>query len=64
MTGEQLHDHLDEIDRIHGLYSPVALGFAAALACGAFTFLLGGGPVEMLFAFFAGQDLETLSATN
>ena len=51
MTGEQLHDHLDEIDRIHGLYSPVALGFAAALACGAFTFLLGGGPVEMLFAF-------------
>ena len=40
MTGEQLHDHLDEIDRIHGLYSPVALGFAAALACGAFTFLL------------------------
>ena len=31
MTGEQLHDHLDEIDRIHGLYSPVALGFAAAL---------------------------------
>lgn len=63
MTGEQLHDHLDEIDRIHGLYSPVALGFAAALACGAFTFLLGGGPVEMLFAF-AGQDLETLSAAN
>lgn len=51
MTGEQLHDHLDEIDRIHGLYSPVALGFAAAMACGAFTFLLGGGPVEMLFAF-------------
>ena len=26
---------------------------AAALACGAFTFLLGGGPVEMLFAFIA-----------
>lgn len=51
MTGEQLHSHLDEIERVHALYSPVALGFAAALACGCFTFLLGGGPVEMLCAF-------------
>ena len=32
MSGEQLHQLLDEIERIHGLYSPVALGFAAALA--------------------------------
>lgn len=52
MTGEELHAHLDEIEKLHGLYSPVALGFAAALACSAFTFLLGGGPVEMLLAFF------------
>ena len=51
LSGEQLHSYLDEIERIHGLYSPIALGFAAALACGAFTFLLGGGPVEMLLAF-------------
>ena len=51
LSGEQLHRHLDEIERIHGLYSPIALGFAAALACSAFTFLLGGGPLEMLFAF-------------
>ena len=51
MTGEELHSHPDEIERIHGLYSPVALGFAAALACGCFTFLLGGGIVEMLCAF-------------
>lgn len=28
------------------------LGLAAALACGAFTFLLGGGWVEMILAFF------------
>lgn len=35
----------------HGLYSPIALGFAAALACCGFTFLLGGGPVEMFCAF-------------
>lgn len=47
----KLNRHLDEIERIHGLYSPIALGFAAALACSAFTFLLGGGPLEMLFAF-------------
>ena len=52
MSGEELHAHLDEIEELHGLYSPVALGFAAALACSAFTFLLGGGPVEMLLAFF------------
>ena len=52
LSGEQIHSYLDEIERIHGLYSPVALGFAAAFACGAFTFLLGGGPVEMLLAFF------------
>ncbi len=64
MTGEQLHDHLDEIDRIHGLYSPVALGFAAALACGAFTFFcLAEGPWKCCL-LFAGQDLETLSAAN
>ena len=56
MTGEELHSHLDQIEKIHGLYSPTALGFAAALACGAFTFLLGGGPVEM-FCAFAGAGI-------
>ena len=53
MSGEALHSQLDEIERIHGLYSPAALGLASALACGAFTFLLGGGPVEMILAFIA-----------
>ena len=51
MSGEELHAHLDEIEQLHGLYSPIALGFAAALACSAFTFLLGGGIVEMFLAF-------------
>ena len=37
MSGEALHSQLDEIERIHGLYSPAALGLASALACGAFT---------------------------
>ena len=51
MSGEELHKLLDQIEEIHGLYSPVALGMAAALACGGFTFLLGGGPIEMFCAF-------------
>ena len=53
ISGEQLHQLLDEIEKIHTLYSPVKLGLAAAFACCGFTFLLGGGPIEMLFAFIA-----------
>ena len=53
LTGEEIHKRLDEIEQIHTLYSPAKLGLSAALACGSFTFLLGGGPVEMLFAFIA-----------
>ena len=53
LTGEQIHQTLDEIEEIHTLYSPLRLGIAAAIACCAFTFLLGGGPVEMLLAFIA-----------
>lgn len=53
LTGEIIHKKLDEIEHIHGLYSPVKLGLAAALACCGFTFLLGGGPIEMFFAFIA-----------
>ena len=41
------------IESIHTLYSPAKLGLAAALACCAFTFLLGGGPIEMVLAFIA-----------
>ena len=51
MSGEQLHNRLDEIEQIRGLYTPLQLGLAAAFACAAFTFLLGGGPIEMLCAF-------------
>lgn len=53
LTGEEIHRRLDEIESIHTLYSPVKLGLAAALACCAFTFLLGGGPIEMILAFIA-----------
>ena len=47
MTGAELHAALDDIEHIHGLYSPAKLGLAAALACGGFTFLLGGGLPEI-----------------
>lgn len=50
-SGEELHLELDEIDRIRGLYTPAKTGLAAACACAAFTFLLGGGPIEMVCAF-------------
>ena len=50
MSGEQLHTFLDNIEKTHGLYSPPALGLAAAIACCGFTFLLGGGPIEMFCA--------------
>ena len=53
MTGEDVHRRLDEIEEIHTLYSPAKLGGAAALACCGFTFLLGGGPIEMVLAFIA-----------
>ena len=38
---------------VHPDFRGKKLGFAAALACCAFTFLLGGGPVEMILAFIA-----------
>lgn len=52
MSVEQIHTELDKIQNKAGLYSPLSVGAAAALACGAFTFLLGGGPIEMICAFF------------
>ena len=51
LSGHELHTALDEIEKLHGLYTPAALGLAAAVACGSFTFLLGGGIVEILCAF-------------
>ena len=51
MSCEEIHSALDEIEKIHGLYSPATLALSAALACGSFTFLLGGGIIEMFCAF-------------
>lgn len=62
MTGEEIHRCLDQIEKLHALYLPRTLGLAAAIACCGFTFLLGGGIPEMLFAFLAagiGNALRT-----
>ena len=41
---------MDAIAATPPLYSPVISGLASAVACGAFTFLLGGGIIEMVCA--------------
>lgn len=49
---EHFHKILDKIQDVPGNYTAFKLGLAAAFACGAFTFLLGGGFVEVICAFF------------
>ncbi|AWD63054.1 threonine/serine ThrE exporter family protein [Limosilactobacillus reuteri] len=56
MTIGEIHSHLEEIAHSKGNYAPYQVGLAAALACSAFVFLLGGGPVEM-FCSFIGAGL-------
>lgn len=51
VTVGQVHQRLDMIERRKPLYHPIFSGFAAAVACASFVFLLGGGPIDMLGAF-------------
>lgn len=51
-SAEQFHMMLDKIQDMPGNYKALNLALASALACCAFTFLLGGGIVEMICAFF------------
>lgn len=51
LTVSDFHKRLDEFDKIGLLYPTWQLAFASAVACCAFTFLLGGGLWEMLLAF-------------
>lgn len=51
ITVREVHERLDMIEHRKPLYSPAISGLAAALACAAFVFLLGGGPYDMLGAF-------------
>lgn len=48
----QFHRILDKIQDKPPNYKAFQLSFASALACCGFTFLLGGGYVEMILAFF------------
>lgn len=52
LTVHQLHQQLDQIQQKPGHYTPIIKGLAAALACAAFIFLLGGGWIEMICTFF------------
>jgi hypothetical protein rflaF_12334 len=49
---EQFHMILDKIQSLPANYKALNLALASALACCGFTFLLGGGIVEMILAFF------------
>lgn len=49
---DHFHKILDRIQSKPANYNAIQQGIAAAIACGAFTFLLGGGIVEMICAFF------------
>ena len=50
-TVREFHDLMDAVERKKGNYAPWQVGLASAAACGAFVFLLGGGPIEMACAF-------------
>ena len=58
----EYHHMLDAIEEQAGNYNAWKPGLAAAIACGAFTFLLGGGIPEMVCAFLGagiGQFLRS-----
>ncbi|MCI1987531.1 MAG: threonine/serine exporter family protein [Lactobacillus sp.] len=56
LTAHQIHDQLDKIEAKPGNFTAVQAGLASALACAAFVFLLGGGPIEM-FGCFLGAGV-------
>lgn len=50
-TVHEYHEMLKTVESSKPDYAPWQQGLAAACACGAFVFLLGGGPIEMACAF-------------
>lgn len=50
-TVGEIHDRLSKIAQTKSNYAPWMVALAAALACSAFVFLLGGGLVEMACCF-------------
>ena len=62
MSVREFYTYLDELEKKPGNYSSLLLGLGAAVACCAFTFLLGGGLPEMICAFLgagAGQFVRS-----
>lgn len=58
----QVHAMLDAVEYAKKPYIHIQHGMAAAIACASFTFLLGGGPYDMVAAFvgaFASQTVRT-----
>lgn len=51
LTVGQIYREMDKIEKSGKRYSDAQVGFAAAFACAAFIFLLGGGLYEMAGAF-------------
>lgn len=51
-TVGEVHSRLDDIEHMKGNYTAFQAGLAAGVACAAFTFLLGGGWVEIVGALF------------
>lgn len=51
LTIAEIHTVIDKIQQRPKQYTPVMSGLAAALACAAFIFLLGGGIPEMICTF-------------
>ena len=67
MTIGEYHDKMDEVKHKKALYTPAQSGLASAFACGAFTFLLGGGLIEMFCAFLGagfGQFTRRVVLSN
>ncbi|OXM99784.1 hypothetical protein Tam10B_2001 [Bifidobacterium vansinderenii] len=51
ITVREAHERLDLIEHRKPLYSAEFAGFASAIACASFVFLLGGGLYDMIAAF-------------
>lgn len=54
-TIDQIHNTLEEITNQQAPYKPWQSALAAGIACGGFTFLLGGWIYEVIYAFFGAM---------
>ncbi len=54
LTAKGLDEMLNAVEHDALAWGPIQTALACALACGSFAFLLGGGPIEFLCAFFGG----------